>query len=475
MAVTRKYNLTVREKTYVLTLAKLFLAGSCTRYTLLPASLTENAGFVLVNRALRRGDIRIGQYREKYGNRYRDQKYLALTEKGLAYLRSQSALSWLSHIPADLGYVIPFPNTNPDTIALVSRSGNALLMALEAGASLTDFVFTGEYGGILCQPQARTGGAEASQEEDFDPYEEYGGGEVWDEVAVIEEEGAGNLDETGEPKLPPKDSGGSQGRRGTYLSEIRKATYLDALAGNLDFGAMPPCQTGTPPVYYFPRAEVKLALAQAGPVGDIAYTKMTGILCHPERSIILYHAKHDGFGWLNVMERRDVHSACRFSSYCSPYKNITVETARAAILIYGSKNFGDILRNKWRKRSAGTELGKIYKAVNLIPLGANGAHLLRDILAGNLDATVDRVARETYHATPNTGPMKRSFPYLINGTNVFVGADMDYKRISLTMRALDRQEKQTGTRPTFVVLCYRWQMAHYNNLWPGVPFYPLDP
>lgn len=470
MASESKYNSPLRQKSYVLALARLFLAGACTRRALFPIGISENGGFVLIDKAIKRGHISLGQYREKYGHRNLFQKYLCLTEQGANFLRSQSSVEWAKYIPQSPGSITPFPNTNSNVIALVTRSGNALLMALGAGAVPSEYLFTGTPGHVLSMKTGYDLDDTQAEEGEAEPLTPDGG------YGKSEQEAEDTEEADGPPEETTLDQDGTQtkepGQRPGYLPNIRRTTAINARADGLDMRTI---GIDREPVYYFPRMEVKLALDQAGALGDMVYTKSTGFLCGPTGALVLYHAKHDGFGWLNIMERRDVHGACRFSSRCSPYKNITVENVRAAILVYGAKNFGDILRNKWKKRSDGTELGKIYKAVYLIPLGPDGAQLLGAIMEGNLDATIERVALETYHATTNMGMMKRSFPWVVNGVNVFNGADMDYKRISLTMYALDRQEQETGNRPGFVVLCYRWQMAFYNNLWPGVPFYPLDP
>lgn len=463
----RSYVLKERNKSYNSLLFQLFMAGACSRSVLFSPDLTKANIYAVVDKAIKQGHVREGQYREKYGDRFRFQKYLSLTKEGLAYLRSQTFLPWLPYIPQDIPSLTPFPNTNVETVTSTTRSGNSLLMALKAGASITPFFYTGQP-----DPSLKIRIAEqAAGEPSYDPitFDEYQDG--YDDEAELElYERKERSREPGDTSLAPDEA---KSRRGVCLTKVRSDTWNRATVNGCP--VLAPYHPGC--TFFFSRREIRAMLEAANMVGDMKYTKFTGIICNPDTSIILYHAKHDGFGWLNVMERRDSATARRFSTVCSPYDNITTKTVRAGVFVYNAKNFGDIIRNKWHKRSKGTVLGKTFQAVNLIPLGPEGAQLLSALLNNSLPGIVDEAATAIYHATPTptNDIMQTTFPYMLNDAYLFDGSDMDYSKISRAIYLLEQHEKRRGHVPPYIVLCYRWQMAHYNNVWPGVPFYPIDP
>lgn len=69
---------------------------------------------------------------------------MTISQKGLAYLSQQKGQPWWKFISADTGLIIPFADRHSDRVAVATRQGNALLMALHMGANVTEWVFLEE-------------------------------------------------------------------------------------------------------------------------------------------------------------------------------------------------------------------------------------------------------------------------------------------------------------------------------------------
>lgn len=459
MPEKKSYDLTNRGRSYTLFLTRVFLVGACNPAAMTYPGLVPQSTYRLIAKSLKHNHLRAGTYVEKYGNKKRRQNFFAITGEGINYLSTQTALPWLKHLPSNLSFVRVFPDTHTEAVISFVRGGNTILTALNAGASPTEFLLAGA---PIVSFQQRE--EEDSVEDDVAELEAewMDGTEFWDRPSAPEREDA----------IVDGEEAISKSGKSVSLAEIKKSTYYKALAANdITPGGG---ESREPRLYYFPKRELQERLVMEGAPLNLTYEKFTGVLVNAKRTVTLYHARHDGMTWDSGMETKSVQTVKRFSTQCAPYKSFDTETAAAVILVYGAKNFADIVRNKWRKRTPGTIIGRLYRKVHLVPLSLDGADLLRAILNSDTDTAEASVTQaiQKYGAEQNTDRTRRVFPLLVKGVHVFDGVEMELKSINQALSIVEKEQEKAPF--PFAVLCYEWQMPYYYNLFGKVPFYIID-
>lgn len=468
-------------------LKKVFLAGAVNRIALMDNDKSFQHMYYVVSKALKNEHIEVKEYKEKYGDRNRKHKYFVITEKGIDYLRENDDELWCKSLP-DMtnSSIIVFPNDRrPSAIAFNVRCGNTILFAMQLHASISNYLFTGEPTGKT----AKTGTSETEEKkndvsekwweriEDVD-YEDFSSEEKGYILDIEETMKAFGLDEEVLPETTDfmdeyyedddeqfmmYEFSGRQKRNIKSLPDIKAETFekmrtMNAASWKENDGD----------IYFFPSKEIKKSLMSNEEVKftDFAYGQYTGLLVGKESSMILYHAKHDGIGWSDRVEQKDIKTMRQFSVRCSPHDNISYGKIYGAILIYNEKNFADIINNKWTKRKAGTGIGKSFDAMHLVPISLYGTSLMSWIMT---NAPEDRLAYEdncalTNGLHKNEGAYYKIFRYMDDdGGAVINGMELDVKRLISAITV----EKKNG--PFKInVLCFRWQGPYYKALWPDV-------
>lgn len=232
------------------------------------------------------------------------------------------------------------------------------------------------------------------------------------------------------------------------------------------------CRESKDIIFFFAK-EIKKSLLGSEEVKftDFAYGQYTGLLQTNEQSIILYHARHDGIGWSDRVEQKDIKTMRQFSMRCSPYDNICFGKIHGAILIYNEKNFSDIINNKWGKRKTGTSIGKTFDSMHLVPISLYGKNLMSWLLT---NSTEDRLSYEDSKAEEiglelYKGAFSKMIRYKDGETLVVSGAEMDIKKLG----GIKMAQKKLGCFD-FGVLCFRWQESYYKTLWPEAHIYFID-
>lgn len=461
---TRKpYTLNRRLANYNRTLADLFLAGACSQSALFTSARKQSATYASIQSAIKRGHIRCGQFKEIYGVRYRLQKFLTISEKGLAYLSQQKGESWFKFIPTDTGVVIPLFDRHNDRVAVASRQGNIILMAMHMGAAVTEWVYNEDVITPLKGQPDETDGAgdyELDEEEDFDFSDEQS-----DEVEFIppkELEEAIFVDTALEAVDWLTDY---EDTKSTPLPTIRKNTYHRAIA----MGEVV-VDTEDKELYYFPRAEMKARVEKAGRVVDTRFCQSVGALVSSTKSLLIYHARCDGMTWTALGQKNDQRLARQFSVYCSPYDNYTHQNNHAALVVYNAKNFRDVLFDTKNKRSAKTEIEKAFQSFHIVPLSPDGTNLLHQIAISDINTFSRSVLLDRFHATKTEGVFGKPCPFSVEGRPIFNGIPMEMNSILLMNTYLQNNSAH------FAILAYPWQVDFYTHIWgEDLMFLLIDP
>lgn len=455
----RTYKSMLRAESYILLLYKTMMARGCSNRVLYSSDLSKSTNFYLLKKAIDARHICRGQYKEKYGQRYVGQEFFAITGDGLTYLSKHPLLGWFKYLPSGAFKISVFDDYHSDNVAATVRSGNALLMSLSAGAIHTDYIFTKEIStpssALKDDPQRPSVISEDDLE--IDPWNTEEDEEVVERIAPAAQSVVVMDDET------------ENGQR-SRLDSIMQQAHREASKAKV----MPPPPRGAD-LYYFPRAEIRARIEEAGTKVDTRWTKIVGLLNGKKGSVVLYHARHDGISWNNTAEKMDIQTAITFSVKCAPYHNIFNGEVCAAILVYNKKNFGDILHNKWKMRSKGTTIGGWYRHVSLVPLGDDGARLLSELIDPDALRAYALETGRVMGLTDNGGTEKRGFPLTKNGISIFNGVPMDYKEISEAMAYAKKKTSKPESNFRIGVLCYEWQQPFYEIIWPEATFYIIEP
>lgn len=457
MANILPYSSEVRTRSYDELLYKIFLAGACNRAALFSLSVSKDMTYYNISKALRNEHIRIGEYKEKYGVRTRSQKFFVITGRGVAYLSTRSLNAFVPYLPYSIKTVIPFEDNHSNSIAFATRCGNTLLMALHIDASLTEYIYAGEPLSVFVR-DGQVGGVSVEDNDSFpDEFEDVNN--LWDNAVF----------DTGGGELMAHEEALITGRGSSHLSTIKKESY-QRMVDSLECAPQVECGKA---LYFFARKEMHDRIKQQGEAVNIAYGSYTGMLVSKEKSLLLYHAKHDGMAWNNTAEMRNIATMRQFSNLCSPWPNVTFHNACAALLIYDPKNFKDILLNKWNKRKTGTVIGKHYQEMYLVPLGVDGESLLQEIMFSDIASKSIAQAKEKFGLIENGEKMASVFPLMKGNHLVFNGATMSYRTISVALKLI-QAAKERGEELSFFIVCYAWQQRYYYALWPDTPFFVID-
>ena len=476
---------------YKAILRKIALAGAISRAVLYDGEKSDKTVHYILDKAVKNKHIEIREYREIYGERIRSHKYYSITANGLEFLRLNDDTDWCRSIPdMKATYVAIFPEDRRQAaIAFNTRCGNSMLFAMSAGAALTNFVFTGQPDeNIITSNQVKEEKPESPDEEkwweqindvDMEDFTEEETGFILDSFEGMD--ALGLFDE-----IQPESTEFTEGyevdelceAEGDYQSLMRSRTksLADIKAETFVNMALAPDEEwfpGARDILFFPSKEIKRSLLGSESVKytDFAYGQYTGLLTCATSSMIIYHAKHDGIGWSDRVEQKDIKTMRQFSVKCSPFDNIGYGKIYGAILVYNAKNFADIVNNKWEKRKVGTSIGKSFDTMHLIPLSTYGNNLMAWLLTNSQNERTeyeDSIAQAS-GLSMNKGSFHKVFRYMDGNTVVMNGMEMDIKKI----QGVQVVKKKSGEFD-FKVLCFRWQENYYHTLWPNVPLIYAD-
>ena len=481
----------VRSPFYAEVLKKVFLAGAVNKVALMDEGMSEQNLYYILRKAIGNGHIGVRTYKEIYGKRNRIHKYFIITAKGIEFLRMNDDEYWCKSLPDVKGCsVITFQNDRRQpALAFNTRCGNTMLFAKQMGAYFTDFVFTGEPDEKVItlkrsqQEQQVSDAAEKWWEDiddvDMEDFSDEEQGYILEAEEAIQalglydeeqpeatefmdeyyEDDDADMDALGEPE---------QKRTAKSLPDIKVEAYRRMCSEeNSEW-----CRESKDIIFFFAK-EIKKSLLGSEEVKftDFAYGQYTGLLQTNEQSIILYHARHDGIGWSDRVEQKDIKTMRQFSMRCSPYDNICFGKIHGAILIYNEKNFSDIINNKWGKRKTGTSIGKTFDSMHLVPISLYGKNLMSWLLT---NSTEDRLSYEDSKAEEiglelYKGAFSKMIRYKDGETLVVSGAEMDIKKLG----GIKMAQKKLGCFD-FGVLCFRWQESYYKTLWPEAHIYFID-
>lgn len=448
----------IRADSYNRLLVRIFIATAVSSKALFEAGMSESNTYYLINKAIKNRHIKDMTYREYHVDRFRPYHYYTITAKGIKYLSTQTTYPWLRYLPGDLSTVNIFPvSRKASQIAFATRCGDALIFALNAGAGVSDYIFSGETAGV-------SGDTELGSECPSDL--------VLSDDNVVGRPDGGNDD----PNKPDSDddsiaNNASYKYNSKTLGEI-KQNVLQNVRANADEEMI----TGGGDTRFYPVREMKLLLydnnRDADSRPDFRYGKYTGVFVTPIMSLLLYHDEHDGFKWIPQMSEQDLGTLCAFSRYCTVYKNAVQGNLRAGILVANAASFASIITDKHKKRKPNTVIGKTFNSVYLLPLSPNGAALLNWISTNSQsakEAYADLAVSKKLDARPNTDGRRIAFRLVSSAGYLFDGYEMDYR---LILHAINL--KQENPNLTFKVICFAWQEEFYRKLWPDVGTVTID-
>ncbi len=482
-------------QTYDDILARILYAGVCDSKSLFDASLSSSTVYYHLKNALTRNHVREDEYRESYGPRKRPHSYLSITADGLSYLRDRvyrasasptqsdislpfASMPWLLCLPTNVSRVLPFSgDRHMSVIAFAVRCGNSLLFAKMMDAAVSEFTLTGRV--AMFEPPTITED-EPTQETETDSE----AAKVWWEMISDYSEDVNSipdyepdviadapydLNDSFDPSVEPADDDLAR-NQSMSLGEIKREAVIRYAFNSGQTYSVPPHN-----LYFFPSQEIKKMLMgkpEVAKLADFSYSSYTGMLASKQMSVVLYHARHDGIGWNDRNENKDIATMRQFSLRCSPFDNFVYKNTNGAILIYNEKNFGDIISNKFNRRRKGSTLGKFFDHLYLVPLSANGAAMLKWVMFTPYTERVsytDNIIKTKSEAKRTIDNYQQSFRLKDGDTYIFDGTDMDAKQILKAIAVMER-----AGRPKFKILCFEWQASFYRTVWPDVEAVFLD-
>lgn len=445
----------VRDIQYTRLLGKVFAATAVSKRALFTQDITSGAVYKLIEKAVRAGHIKKMTSREHAIDRYRDYSYYTITAKGIRFIADQHLYQWSDYLPPNIQSISIFPKgRKPTDIACAIRRGDTLLLALNAGAHVSEFIFSEDAGnpvdGHDSPVESETAGAHEDSPDDCDLCSSLEKRHEADSTSQMNDE-------------PPPSS--------MPLMKVKTETIQNMKAS---LGQLP---EGNPTdLIFIPTKEYKALLfdnlQHVLKRPDFRYGKYTGILITPVMSVLLYHDERDGFKWDNKMEETDLNTLCQFSRNCTEYKNAVQGNLRCGIIVANPISFQNVIIDRYNKRRKQVVLGKQFNSVYLIPLSPNGAILLSWIATNRLDAKqayVDQVLSNRYSISENQDGRRGTFRLLCNGQYLLDGYEMDYKLIVAAIEI-----KKLSPELTFSVVCFRWQTEYYNKLWPDTGLVYID-
>jgi len=438
-------------------LGRIFAGTAVSKRALFTPDLTASGLYKLVARALEEGHIKEMAYKEHAVDRYHTYHYYAITAKGINYLADKRFYQWADYLPKNLRSIRIFPNgRKPADIGIAIRRGDTLLLALNAGAQVSDFIFSGQLSGQVdedCPVENITADESLNNPEGYDscsPLDQYDDDDFTGDSPTADDD----------PLLT-----------GMTLSQIKSITIQ-----NMKNALSQLPKPGSTDITFIPTPEYKAILyndnTSAIKRPDFKYGKYTGVLLTQVMSVLLYHDERDGLKWDNKVEKSDIQNLCQFSRNCTLYKNAVQGNLRCGIIVANQISFQNIIIDRYGKRRKQTELGKGFNYVYLIPQSPNGASLLSWISTNTQDAKrayIDQALSTQHSISENHDGRRGAFRLLSNGRYLLDGFEMDYKII-----AAANEIKKQSPELTFSVVCFRWQTEYYKKLWPDTDLLYVD-
>lgn len=382
---------------------------------------------------------------------------MTISQKGLAYLSQQKGQPWWKFISADTGLIIPFADRHSDRVAVATRQGNALLMALHMGANVTEWVFLEEP--LIPLKSTLSDQEDGDKEDDWSEgidYFEFFDNEV--EISPPKEYAEAVFDDADLEGIDLFDA--NTETPNALLSAVRADTYNRAEAmGEIIIDQQ------NKKLFFFPKREVAERVERAGKVFNSAFTQSVGILVSESKSILIYHARCDGMMWTDIGNKNDQRLAHIFSAYCSPYDNFSQRDCHAALIVYNEKNFRDVLFDTKKKRRTKTAMEKCFQSFHLVPLSPDGTALLHQIATTDINAFCQSVLLDDLKAIKTEGMFAKPCPYSVNGIPVFNGIPMEMNSILLMHYYLTENYHSRPDKPPFIILAYHWQTEFYAHIW----------
>lgn len=431
----------------------IFLAGAINPRALFFDSVPyDNNIRRLLQKAIREGHAKEYSYSEKYGIHWRDYPYLSLTAKGIRYLFACPDLPWLRYIPDNLKRVAVFDSSLPvSNVAYQVRCGNSINFAMNIGADLTDFVFTGVPSPL---PERSLLSSAPGESDDY-----------------IEDE---NLDKGKREKEDPiygAQESGTADSPLAKLSDIRKET-----AARLQAAGLPLPLKQNNGMTFYPAREVRAILDQYdelhGKTTAFTYVRYTGILVTQDKPWLIYHAKHGGVSWIEKFENNDIRVLWKFDKMCAPQSTLPAGEAYGMMVVYNEKNFDDIINNKFSLRTQGTAVGGRFTHFHFVPLSKVGAYLANWLVTYKAKERQEYIASRAYDlcgAVPNNGLYWQGFRLKAGDTYIFDGSEMEAGQIFRAIKYLETAAS-SGTPIQFKVLCFQWQESFYRKVWPDAEY-----
>lgn len=445
----------VRDIQYTRLLGKVFAATAVSKRALFTPDITNGAVYKLIKRAVDSGHIKEMTYKEHAVDRYHDYVYYTITAKGIRFIADQHFYHWSDYLPPNIQSVSIFPQGRKQSdIACAVRRGDTLLLALNAGACVSSYIFSENIADI------EAGHDSPVEPETADAYE--GNPDDCDFCLTLDQHDV--ADNT------------SQSEDNTLTFSMSLAKVKVETIKNMKDSLCQLPEGRTNELTYFPTREYKALLysnlQHALKRPDFRYGKYTGVLVAPVMSVLLYHDERDGFKWDNKVEETDINTLCQFSRNCTEYKNAVQGNLRCGIIVANPISFLNIIADRYNKRRKQTVLGKQFNSVYLIPQSPNGARLLSWIATNTQDAKrayVGLALSNRCTISENQDGRRSTFRLLTNGRYLLDGFEMDYKIIA----AAYELKKQSPGLP-FSVVCFRWQTEYYRKLWPNIDLLYVD-
>ena len=457
-----------RDIQYTRALAKILIATAVSNRALFTHDLTMDAVYKIIRRALKAGHIKEMTYRERAVDRYHTYSYYTITAKGIQFIAEQHYYPWSDYLPEDLRSVSIFSSgRKPADIANAVRRGDTLLLALNAGAGVSEFLFSGQLTEI---------------ENEEDSYVEYQADEKLQindsELQELSDDLCSDdlcsiLDQCEDTEITLDDNQTDDNEQVIRmpLTEVKNETINNMKAA---LGKHPIIETTE--MTFIPTNEYKAILYHntnsAIKKPDFRFGRYTGVLVTPATCILLYHDDHDGIRWDNRVEKIDINTLCQFSRCCTPYKNVAQGNLRCGIIVSNPISFRNVITDRYHKRREKTELGRMFNSVYLIPQSPNGASLLSWIAMNEPNAKrayVDSVISQHHSIAVNKDNRRDAFRLTCNGHYLMDGFEMDFKVISAAIRI-----KESVPQLEYSVICFRWQEEYYQKLWPGIEMIWID-
>lgn len=488
---------------FVEVLEKLFIAGPANKQSLTDEECTDRNIRRILTKAISMNLIEEKQYKEKYGKRNRTHKYYQLTQAGISFLTEHGNSPWTRMIPSTTKTIVYFDeNRHQNGIVFTIRCNNAIIMARNIGADVSQFVFSGRTNlNHIAEQQDDSSTPQISldefqedrwwanydekdstyqyeddklDEDDFDllmDEEDASSGIGIDEPmlsgSVREKEDREVVIDKNDPEIEILQGSATNNQKSTSVStrfaDLKNETWRKMKIANCEAF----CEADTKSLYFFPAREVKQALVNlekdVSKFTDFTYSQYTGLLVGQYQSMILYHAKHDGIGWNLHVERKDIRTMRQFSVKCSPINNFTMNNIRGAIIFYNAKNFADIIYDRCNRRKQNSEIGSEFTSIHGIPLSSYGTGTLRWLMTSTEKA---RMAYEEKLAVKcglqkNRGRYTGAFDFVDGDEYVLNGTELEIKHIYNAIDAASAGAK-------FKVMCFDWQADFFRAIWPGV-------